>query len=241
MESKRVYLKNSDWLDISEEDYQWLDFTIEKTHATLDEAGKRFEKFFISYLGLLTLAAILTFSRSTASGPNEFKVPFLQLTVDRHYAAMLVIVLATCVLFSLVCTGVYEEVLKWRLEALVLVRYGGISTLGDVEESKFWYLLYPSLFRMSLFLKAYRASRFIPSVFLSLGILGLILPACLGWHIGTELSWSIGQRISLCIGLSILPVVSVILGVNIAPRSQAAAKIYTEMTDHFRKDSSQTT
>jgi glyoxylate utilization-related uncharacterized protein len=40
MVGKPVYLKNSEWLDVSEEDYLWLDFTIEKTYSALCEAGK---------------------------------------------------------------------------------------------------------------------------------------------------------------------------------------------------------
>jgi hypothetical protein len=229
---KPFYRKNSEWLNISEEDYLWLDFTIEKTYSALSEAGKKLEKLFVAYLVLLAVAGVLTFSRSLG-GSGDFKVPFLDLSLDRRHAAIVVTVLATCELFGLVCTAVYEEVLRWRLEGLILVRYTDASTIGDVPDAHFWYLLYPSLFRMSNFLSASRFSRFIPLLFFYFGLVGLISPWLFGWHIGGDFSWSWREKTFLCIGLSILPLLAFILGVNILRRSQEAAAVYKQLIDHF--------
>jgi hypothetical protein len=84
MVGKPVYLKNSEWLDVSEEDYLWLDFTIEKTYSALCEAGKKLEKLFVAYLVLLAVAGVLTYSRSLG-GSGDFKVPFLALSLDRRH------------------------------------------------------------------------------------------------------------------------------------------------------------
>ncbi len=231
------FLKNSDWLDISEDDYAWLDFTIEKTHDALYDAGKKFEKLFISFLALLSLAAILAYGHAAFTGTEEFKVPFLELSLDRRYAAILIEFLATCAFSSLVLAGIYEEILRWRLEGLLLVRYGELSKLGDTAPVSLWYLLYPSLFRISLFLKTYRPSNFvIPVLYILIGLAGLLFPAVLGWNVGTDLAWTRPHKLELCAALLVLPALIVILGVNLFPRSQAAAEIFETLTKHFRKN-----
>jgi hypothetical protein len=239
MDPERPFLKNSDWLNITEEDNLWLDFTIEKTHAALYDTGKKFEKLFLTYLGLVAVAVMLAYGPSAITVANDFKVPFLELSLDRRYAAVLVVFLASCAFFSLICAGMYEETLRWRLEGLVLVRYGDLSKLGDVSDVNFWYFTYPSLFRISLFLKTYRPSFIIPLLFGVMVLFGLVFPGAVGWHVGGQLSWPTSQKTELCAGLSIMPLLIVILGVNLFPRTQAAAAVYEKLIEHFRKMPSQ--
>ena len=227
-------------LVITQEDYQWLDFAIEKTHTAFYDAGKKFEKFFGTYLVFLILSAIVTYGRgigADAHGTESgVKIPLLELVLDRRYAAIALVVLSTAVLLALVCQVVYEEVLRWRTEGLILIRYGQISKVGDVPDDEYWYLRYPSLFRMSLFLSSsYRVGAVFGNAFLVIMTAGLFLPAVLAWHVGTELSWPRIAKVGLIIGVSILPSLSILLLSMIFPRSQAAAAIYTKLQDHFRE------
>ncbi len=231
-------------LTISTEDYEWLDFSLEKTQSALYDAGKKFEKLFTTYLVFFVLAAILTYGRGIGTeGPGStslVKVPSLDLSLDRRYAALALIVLSTAALSSLICLVVYEEVLRWRTEGLVLIRYGKISEIGDVPDDHYWYLRYPSLFRMSLFLSSsYRAGTMIvTSMFQLIALSGLILPGVFAWHVGKEFLWSTNARVGLIVGISVLPLLSCVLLIAIFPRSQAAAAIYMKLNDHFREQKS---
>jgi len=228
-------------LTISTEDYEWLDFSLEKTQSALYDAGKKFEKLFTTYLVLFVLAAILTYGRGIGTeglgSTSLVKVPLLELSLDRRYAALALIVLSTAVLSSLVCLVVYEEVLRFRTEGLVLIRYGKISEIGDVPDDHYWYLRYPSLFRMSLFLSSsyYGAGTVISNMFLMIALSGLIMPEVFAWHVGKEFLWSTSARVGLVVGVSVLPFLSCVLLVAIFPRSQAAAAIYLKLQEYFRE------
>ncbi len=227
-------------LTATKDDLEWLDFSLEKTYSALQDAGKRFEKLFATYLVLFFISAILTYSK-TAGGAGELgiKVPFLDLSLNRPYAAFTVIILATGVFFSLVCLVVYEEVLRWRLEGLILIRHGEISTVGHepkTETEIYWYLNYPSLFRTSLFLSsAYRFGRVVMSTYFLVAVSGLFWPAIFALHISKELSLQTVDRVFVCTMISILPVLSALVLIALFPRSQSAAAIAEELRNYFRR------
>jgi len=141
-------------LEISDEEYKWIDFSLDKTYQAMFEAGKQFKELFAAYLVIVIVSWILTYSKGAATEPgtSTVKVPLLDLLLDRRHAAIAAVVIATGILVALVCLVVYEEVLRWRAEGLVLIRYGAISQVGDVPSDNYWYLRFPSLLRMSLFL-----------------------------------------------------------------------------------------
>ena len=225
-------------LEISDEEYKWIDFSLDKTYKAMFEAGKQFKELFAAYLVIVIVSWILTYSKGAATEPgtSTVKVPLLDLLLDRRHAAIAAVVIATGILVALVCLVVYEEVLRWRAEGLVLIRYGAISQVGDVPSDNYWYLRFPSLLRMSLFLSGSQTiiENVFAYVFLLILVTGLFFPGMFAWSLGKQLSWHCPARLGLTVGISILPFLATLLLITVFRRAQAAANVFPALEKYFR-------
>ncbi len=117
-------------------------FHIEKTQASLFEVCKRLTNAAGISIFLLIIAAIIAFGKLVGAsdvGPDKdlLSLPFMNLTMNRHYVAEIFVVLtcaSICRAFSL---NKYERLIQFRLKQLME---------GAKWDTDTWALEYPSVF-----------------------------------------------------------------------------------------------
>jgi hypothetical protein len=102
-----------------------LDFEIDKTHQTLYQAGEQVGKAFLIYLICIGITALLIFGRGIK---DEVSVPFLQLTLDKSNATLVIHILSIGVLFWYHYIVAYEQFLLFQVADLLHERYGYVSS-----------------------------------------------------------------------------------------------------------------
>src|SRR5215216_2278568 len=100
----------------------FLDFELTKTHQTFFESGKMVGNSFLTYLLLQCLTAILVFGKGLSS-EDYVQVPFLQLALEKHYAALILLVLTCGALYWYFSAVAYEMLLAEKLYDLLNKRY----------------------------------------------------------------------------------------------------------------------
>ena len=134
---------------------EFLDFEITSTHATFFEAGKVVGTALLTYLLLVCLSLLLVFGNvkpNQEGGSSGIRVPFLELTVDKPYAAWITLLLGDMSLY-------------WFFSALANELLLGVK-LYDLLDKRYktdWYtnlhLRYPSVFSATFLIILYSPMR----------------------------------------------------------------------------------
>ncbi len=177
---------------------EYLDCQIEITHKVYFEAGNNLGKAFLTYLLLMCFAALLIWGKGFG---NEVKIPFLELTINKIYAALIVLVFSCFTLYWFFSTLKLTRLLGRKLTALLYERYGASN------ETR-WNLAYPSAY--STFLMVNRFNRSRVGVLTVTGfqqlfpVVNLLLPLLMAWFIGDAFNLSLIYKILLCLSILLL-------------------------------------
>lgn len=168
-------------------------FQIDKTYQALFEAGKHRGEAYLSHLLMLFLLTVLVF----ATGPkNEVTVPFVQLTVDKYQAAILVIIISFGTLYRLQVSALHESLLLAKIHTLIHNR-------ADVCLSQEWYLRCPTVFSSTTLLihsQPEWGHNLLARIFAFSHLLTVfVAPFFFTWKIADRLQFGIPARIGLCI------------------------------------------
>jgi hypothetical protein len=178
---------------------EYLDFLLEKTYKTYIEAGSNVGKAFLTYLLLISLATLLVFGWGDME--NQVKVPFLELSLNKLYAATIILVLSCGALYWFLSTGVLLKMLGFKIRWLIKERYG-------INKANNWNIDYPSPYRVFINMNAAHVGIItglsFMSFFLFLIISSSLLPLILAWFIGTSFGFPVKLKLLLCLGVFIL-------------------------------------
>jgi hypothetical protein len=192
------------------------DFEIGKTQETFFETGKQLGTALLTYLLLLCLTTLLVFGNvvpNTSTEPTAVKIPFLELSVAKPYAAWIILILSDMALYWFFSTAAYELVLAAKLYELMDARY-----------KTGWYtnmhLRYPSVFSASFLITHYlprRLGGFLSYTmsFLAIGG-GFIFHVFLTWKVSDGVAAALGitdWRMSLIVVVSLLPLMPVAMAI----------------------------
>jgi hypothetical protein len=169
----------------------YLDFEIDKTQESFYEAGSVLGRSFLVYLSLISTSALLVYGNGFN---NEVKVPFVELTVNKIYAAIIALVLGSAALYWFFLTLVLNRLLAAKLGALIHERYG-------VRKTARWNFAYPSAYHA--FFAVNRHSASIPAKILMNGFnlllsFSWVIPVILAWSISVSLGLSPIHRLFVC-------------------------------------------
>jgi len=112
-------------------------FHIDKTYATLFEIGKRFTNSIGVSILLLTFTVILTLGKIVG---ENLDLPFIGLKLERLYVAEIAAVLTCASVYRTLSLVMYERLIRFRLERLLID--SGWDTVT-------WALEYPSVFYLA--------------------------------------------------------------------------------------------
>ncbi len=174
-------------------------FHIEKTQSTLFEVCKRLTNAAGISIFLLIIAAIITFGKLVGVSDGEsdkdfLSLPFMNLTMKRHYVAEIFVVLtcaSICRAFSL---NKYERLIQFRLKQLME---------GATWDTDTWALEYPSVFYLFYRIrKLSETGRVVTTTMCSFLFLAgftvpLIILVFLGKNYGFTLTWNLAFGFSL--------------------------------------------
>jgi hypothetical protein len=173
-----------------------LDFQIEKTYQTLLDVSRSTGKTVVTYLALIVLALCLAFGESMGI-EDKVKVPIIDLTVDKRYAAAgsLILSYLTLLRASLLIAG--NNFLDVKFRRLLHERYGGLC---DVV----WHMKPPSFFDLvihqasSSSLRGYGVRGMV--VFsLLLPLIIMASPALVTWNLCKEAGFSNSTSVLLAL------------------------------------------
>lgn len=182
---------------------EFQDLVIDKTHQSLSEVGKSIGQAFLTYLLLLSLEALLVFSKGAE---GTVAVPLLQLTLSKPYASATILVLSCAVLYWLWTLININAHFTHELDKLFNSRYGLSSGMP-------WYMNRPSPHWIFGSLTAFgqregQKSKFLSLVedvfFASFLAANFILPFVFAWRIAASTNGSTGAKVVACIIISIL-------------------------------------
>jgi hypothetical protein len=120
---------------IQDTDAEYLQFQIEKTYASLIEAGKSLRAAFLLTLTVFIVTAALLFGTSRT---GDVTMPLLGITLDRIHAARVSLLLLSVAVFNVFFEHGSEKLLSWKLQTLVNERYGPRPWI--------WYAYFPSIY-----------------------------------------------------------------------------------------------
>lgn len=185
-----------------------LDFELGKTHQTIFEAGKTFGSAFLTYALLLSITALLTFSKGIE---GRVSVPLIQLQLDKDWAAGTTLILSNLALFWFFSAFTYLQMLEYKLWTLLNKRYSVLDNITyrrhlmtSTGVPSLWHLFYPSPY-MSLTVPL----GIVPDVIRHLFIIVAALFATVGiYALSLYFAWRIGKATLFWIAVTtLLPVV----------------------------------
>lgn len=182
---------------------KYLDFALDKTQKTYFEAGNSLGKSFLTYLLLLCLTALLVFGKGIK---DEVKIPFLDITVNKTYAALVILILSCAAFYWYISTTFLHTILGIKLRWLIYERYG-------VFKDNNWYLRFPSAYSSFLTVNTRPKSLFADIMLFAFSVFLLIssslLPVLMTWLIGGSFGLSNKYKILICIGMLLLQTPSI--------------------------------
>jgi hypothetical protein len=110
-------------------------FERDTTHQALFECGKRLGAAFNAFLFLLAFSFLVTFS---IAGEGEINIPFLNLKLERIYAASALIGLMSIAYFRYECYSYYERILRMKM-------YESLEGIDKSFYKSIWFLDYPTI------------------------------------------------------------------------------------------------
>lgn len=164
-----------------------LEFQIDKTYASLFEAGKRLRATYLSTMLLFALTTLLVFGK-TISG--NVTVPLLGLGLNRLHAAEVTLVLCAASLFATYLEKGFERILGWKVHELLYQRYG--------DRTLHWYLYYPSVLSSTKRLAISPSGRMIAGMSILPMVLGIPAVMSLCYIVASASSWAV-HSIFACI------------------------------------------
>lgn len=186
-----------------------LDFEIDKTHNTLFEAGKNKSSAFSKYILLLATTSLLVFGQ--ISGEN-FKVPFVDLTLNKNLAAFMLLLLSCAALYWYNMSYLKEKLLRYKLRELFKKRH-----CQDLEST--WNVSYPSplwIPTSSSFRLPSPIAIVSSSIFDLISVISYSLPVVLSWKITAAYDFNLIIRIMISVFI-IAPAVIVQIYVFFSP------------------------
>jgi hypothetical protein len=179
-----------------------LDFVIDKTYKTYFEAGNNLGKAFLSYLLLMCLAGMLVFGQGVS---DSVKIPFLDLTVNKSYAALIVLVISCGSLYWFMSTLMLHQMLGQKLAWMLHERYGTFTI-------SLWKIAYPSTYSAFIHANSADLSFITGAILIGFTILfplvSSILPVVIAWFIGKSFQLPLTFRVTLCIAILLLEIPS---------------------------------
>jgi hypothetical protein len=176
----------------------YLDFELDKTYKKYFEAGSILGKAFLTYLLLLSFSAILALDKGIG---NDVKVPFLEVPLNKRYAALIVLALGAGALYWYLSTLMITQLVNHKLTLLIRERYG-------VSKASKWNWAYPSAYHTFSTVNLTRK----PSVSILLdrlfGFVTLmccsLLPLIVAWKIALSFEADTRYKILMCVIILVL-------------------------------------
>jgi hypothetical protein len=177
---------------------QTLDFQIEKTYANLVEAARRASASSRSFYVLLFFTGVLIFGEGIGVA-DQIRIPFVELTVDKRFVALLSLFLSVLLVFQSGAFGLQSRLLALKLGLLVRERY---PVLGGLP----WNLNFPtSEVALTRFINANVPPPFgLIVVGMGRTIAEYLTPLVLAWYWGKDGGYGWGGRFLVCTAVAII-------------------------------------
>ncbi|MCH8043608.1 MAG: hypothetical protein IID44_07800 [Planctomycetes bacterium] len=160
-------------------------FRIDKTHASLFEAGKNRARASLTWVMFTIISTLLAFSEINAT---LVEVPVIGLKIDRWLTAELCVLILCAAYLRHIALTAHHQLLEFQLDAL-------LTGDQELERPTTWYLCYPSFFKyiqisenlshtMSIPLNAFRLAFWIFTFIVPVVVLikiGIVVSFALHW------------------------------------------------------------
>ena len=170
-----------------------LDFQIEKLHGALVESNKTETIAFLTYATLMLLTAILIFG-TTSGVADKVAIPFINLTVNKYFAAFVALFLSAAALYWFTATNLATLMFTMKLNELLGQRY------SKVIKSIPRLLHFPSIVGLTGAITA--AHKVVDAIAAALFFLvlaaSIISMPILAWAAGSASGYSLTAKLLLC-------------------------------------------